>query len=213
MKRFTSALMLAVCLAMAMPAQAQIKLGVKGGLNLASASLSDAWKEKSNSDNYTGFFVGPMIDITVPFVGIGVDGALMYSQKGTKFSFDNGGVSMDKTFKQQGIEIPINLKYSIGLGSMLGIYFAAGPSFFFNMKSDDKVTLDNAVAAIDYEKSEVALNLGMGVKLVKHLQIGVNYNMPLTDSAKASVDSGSYASLDGKSFKTKVWQVSVAYLF
>ncbi|WP_321478629.1 porin family protein [uncultured Bacteroides sp.] len=211
MKKFVSAFMLIACLLMAMPAHAQIKFGVKGGLNLASASLSDAWKNKGDADNYTGFFIGPMLDITIPIIGLGVDGAVMYSQKGTKFSFENGISS--KTFKQQGIEIPLNLKYTVGLGSMAGIYFAAGPSFFFNMKSDEKFTVDNVKSSIDYEKSEVALNLGVGLKLVKHLQLGVNYNMPLTDSAKASVESGSLSDLNGKSFKTKVWQVSVAYLF
>ena len=38
--------------------------------------------------------------------------------------------------KQSGLDIPVNLKYSIGLGSMLGIYVAAGPDFFFNFKGD-----------------------------------------------------------------------------
>ena len=51
---------------------------------MASASLSDAWDAKGNADNYTGFFIGPMVDITIPIIGLGVDGALMYSQKGTK---------------------------------------------------------------------------------------------------------------------------------
>lgn len=213
MNKLFTALMITVCLGMVVPAQAQIKLGVKGGLNLASASLSDAWKEKGNADNYTGFFIGPMVDVTIPIIGIGIDGALMYSQKGTKFSYEDGSVSKSKTFEQQGIEVPINLKYSVGLGSLASLYFAAGPSFYFNMKSDDKLTLSSGEAAIDYEKSEVALNLGVGVKLINHLQLGVNYNMGLTDSAKASVDGGAWGSLSSGSFKSKVWQVSVAYLF
>lgn len=55
-----------------------------------------------------------------------MDGALLYSQKGDKME----GLDM----KQSGLDIPVNLKYSIGLGSMLGIYVAAGPDFFFNFK-------------------------------------------------------------------------------
>src|SRR5574344_1538859 len=113
MKKWITLFTVTVCLAMAMPAKAQIKFGVKGGLNLASASLSDAWDAKGNADNYTGFFIGPMVDITIPIIGLGVDGALMYSQKGAKISFDDDLGST--TFKQQGIEIPVNLKYSIGL--------------------------------------------------------------------------------------------------
>ena len=212
MKKWITLFTVTVCLAMAMPAKAQIKFGVKGGLNLASASLSDAWDAKGNADNYTGFFIGPMVDITIPIIGLGVDGALMYSQKGAKISFDDLGST---TFKQQGIEIPVNLKYSIGLGSSASIYFAAGPSFYFNMKSDDDLTFDTMKGSLDYDKSEVSLNLGAGVKLLNHLQLGVNYNMGLTDSAKAKIDSPSSAwdAINGESYKSKMWQVSVAYLF
>ena len=213
MKKWITLFTVTVCLAMAMPAKAQIKFGVKGGLNLASASLSDAWDAKGNADSYTGFFIGPMVDITIPIIGLGVDGALMYSQKGAKISFDDDLGST--TFKQQGIEIPVNLKYSIGLGSSASIYFAAGPSFYFNMKSDDDLTFDSVKGSLDYDKSEVSLNLGVGVKLLKHLQLGVNYNMGLTDSAKAKIDSPSSAwdAINGESYKSKMWQVSVAYLF
>ena len=212
MKKWITLFTVTVCLAMAMPAKAQIKFGVKGGLNLASASLSDAWDAKGNADNYTGFFIGPMVDITIPIIGLGVDGAFMYSQKGTKISFDDLGST---TFKQQGIEIPVNLKYSIGLGSLASIYFAAGPSFYFNMKSDDDFTFNSVAGSLDYDKSEVSLNLGAGVKLLRHLQLGVNYNMGLTDSAKAKIDSPSSAwdAINGESYKSKMWQVSVAYLF
>ena len=212
MKKWITLFTVTVCLAMAMPAKAQIKFGVKGGLNLASASLSDAWDAKGNADNYTGFFIGPMVDITIPIIGLGVDGALMYSQKGAKISFDDLGST---TFKQQGIEIPVNLKYSIGLGSSASIYFAAGPSFYFNMKSDDDFTFNSVAGSLDYDKSEVSLNLGAGVKLLRHLQLGVNYNMGLTDSAKAKIDSPSSAwdASNGESYKSKMWQVSVAYLF
>ena len=214
MKKWITLFTVTVCLAMAMPAKAQIKFGVKGGLNLASASLSDAWDAKGNADNYTGFFIGPMVDITIPIIGLGVDGAFMYSQKGTKISFDDLGST---TFKQQGIEIPVNLKYSIGLGSSASIYFAAGPSFYFNMKSDDDFTFDSVAGSLDYDKSEVSLNLGAGVKLLRHLQLGVNYNMGLTDSAKAKIDSSKssdmWDAINGESYKSKIWQVSVAYLF
>lgn len=215
MKKWITLFTVTVCLAMAMPAKAQIKFGVKGGLNLASASLSDAWDAKGNADNYTGFFIGPMVDITIPIIGLGVDGALMYSQKGAKISFDDDLGST--TFKQQGIEIPVNLKYSIGLGSLASIYFAAGPSFYFNMKSDDDFTFNSVAGSLDYDKSEVSLNLGAGVKLLRHLQLGVNYNMGLTDSAKAKIDSSKssdmWDAINGESYKSKMWQVSVAYLF
>lgn len=53
MKKIFSAFMIAICcLAMAMPAQAQlIKFGVKGGLNLSKLSFSKEAKDNLNSDN------------------------------------------------------------------------------------------------------------------------------------------------------------------
>ena len=57
MKRIINVLLVAVCIAMAMPAQAQLKWGVKGGLNVSKVTFdSDLLK----SDNMAGFFIGPM---------------------------------------------------------------------------------------------------------------------------------------------------------
>lgn len=45
MKKIISVLMVAVCLMMAAPAQAQLHFGVKGGLNISKLSFSkDAFK-------------------------------------------------------------------------------------------------------------------------------------------------------------------------
>ena len=99
-------------------------------------------------------------------------------------------------FKQQGIEVPVNLKYSFGLGSMLGVYLAAGPDFFFNFKD---IKLDDAEA----KKTQVALNLGAGVKLLRKLQVGVTYQVPMGNSFEVG-------NID---VKNKTWQVSLAYMF
>ena len=53
-------------------AQAQIHFGVKGGLNLSKASFSNV-KENFKKDNFTGFFIGPMAEFSIPLLGLGVD--------------------------------------------------------------------------------------------------------------------------------------------
>ena len=45
--------------------------------------------------------------------------------------------------------------------------------------------------------------MGAGVKLIQHLQIGVNYNIPIGDHFE-------WGDLKGKD---KTWQISLAYLF
>ena len=51
MKKLFSTLMVIACLALAIPAQAQIKFGVKGGLNVSKMYIS---KDVVNSDNRAG---------------------------------------------------------------------------------------------------------------------------------------------------------------
>jgi opacity protein-like surface antigen len=200
MKKIFSILLMAACsFAIALPAQAQlIKWGVKGGVNLSKIDL-DGNLYDGNKGNKTGFFIGPMAEITVPIIGLGVNGSLLFSQRGAKL---NG-----KDVKQTGLEIPVNLKYTIGMGSVAGIYFAAGPDFFFNFAGD------KSVDKFDFKKkkAQVGLNLGAGLELVKHLQIGVNYQLPLGDSftLKNAVD----AATKSDNAKLKTWQVSAAYIF
>ncbi|WP_321438880.1 porin family protein [uncultured Bacteroides sp.] len=225
MKKIFSTILIAICLFIAIPAQAQIKLGVKGGLNLSNADFSGL-KSNFKTENMNGFFIGPMVDINIPIVGLGLDGALLYAEKGTKFT---NTISNDNvTNKQKTIEVPVNLKYSIGLGSMASIFLAAGPNFSFDINSDNlttdlvniaNTTMQGSTPSIERKNAEVSLNIGGGVKLLNHLQVGLNYNLPLTDSAKENFASGNLGELasviSGTSFKskTKVWQVSVAYIF
>ena len=183
------------CLALALPASAQLHFGVKGGLNMAKLDTKH-WK----SDNTTGFFIGPMAEVTIPVIGLGVDAAVMYSQRGDSFEV----LGEKFNFKQQGLEIPVNLKYTLGLGSMLGVFVSAGPDFFFNFK-------DLKVDGFKKKNSQVGLNLGAGLKLLRHLQVGFNYQIPLGDSF--TLDKAVEGAKDLGDMKYKTWQVSLAYLF
>lgn len=198
MKKIFSAFMIAVCcMLVAMPAQAQLlKWGVKGGVNVAKVDFKDPGNN-FKKDKTAGFFIGPMAEITIPIIGLGVDGALLFSQKGIKADMDAS--------KQYGLDIPVNLKYTIGLGSMFGIFIAAGPDFYFDFSKKEKIGVDE----IDRKKSQVGINVGAGVKLLRHLQIGVNYNIPMGDSFTWK---NAYDGVTSKA-KTKTWQISAAYIF
>lgn len=191
MKKIFSLLAVAVCcFSLATPAQAQLlKWGVKGGLNLAELDIKGLNAEGLEG-NTTSFFIGPMVEATVPLLGLGIDGALLYSQKG------------ENEWKQQGIEVPVNLKYTIGLGSTLGVYLAAGPDFYFNLKDIDWA---------DVKTTQVGINLGAGVKLLRKLQVGITYQIPMGDTFEGmDLVSGVDKAI---SAKTKTWQVSLAYIF
>ncbi len=211
MKKILSTLMVAVGLLIAVPAQAQFGWGIKGGLNLSEVDFSGG-AENLKADNFTGFFIGPMAEFTIPVIGLGIDGALLYSQSGMSFT-DNG---KDETLKSHNIEIPINLKYSIGLGSLASVYAAAGPQFTWALSQDKwKRDLEN-YSTKPFNDSQLSLNFGLGVKLLSHIQAGVTYNIPLGDTAEFKgfeATDAPEAAFDAFSAKNKTWKVNIAYIF
>lgn len=199
MKKIFGVIALAAAFMFAVPAQAQLKFGVKAGLNVSKASLD---KGVLSADNRTGFFVGPMAEFTLPIVGLGVDAALLYDNKSVKVGAE--GETSSSTLHY--IDIPINVKYTIGLGSLASVYGATGPQFSYNIGG--KSILDGSYALND---SDFSWNIGAGVKLLGHLQVGYNYNIALGKTAEVKDDTA--IDIIGKSFKNNTHQISVAYMF
>lgn len=197
MKKKIIAFLCAVAfLAVAIPAQAQLRFGVKGGLNITSVHFdSDLLK----SDNITGFHIGPMIEATMPLLGFGFDAALLYSQKGMESS--SSGVKT--TMKTSYIDVPVNLKWKFGL-PIVKAYLAAGPYASFRVGGDKiwNVLSDQ----LETKSFGAGLNFGAGVEVFNHLQVGFNYELGLTDNFSAE-------KLDLSSNKNRGWTISAAILF
>ena len=200
MKKFYGIIALVAAFMLAIPAQAQFKFGVKGGLNVSKASLD---KGVLSADNRTGFFVGPMAEFTLPVIGLGVDAALLYDNKSVKVGAE--GESASSTLHY--IDIPINVKYTIGLGSLASVYGATGPQFSYNIGG--KSILDGSYALND---SDFSWNIGAGVKLLGHLQVGYNYNIALGNTAEFK-ETDAMGKIDKIKMKNNTHQISVAYMF
>ena len=67
MKKVLSVLMVVAAMMFATNANAQIKFGLKGGLDVTNMSLSN---DVFDASNKTGFFVGPMVKVTIPIVAL-----------------------------------------------------------------------------------------------------------------------------------------------
>jgi hypothetical protein len=201
-KIFTLVVLLA---AMTFTAQAQVKFGLKGGLNLTKMRFD---KDVVSKSNQAGFFIGPTVKFTLPVVGLGIDAAALYDQRSAKLD------GTDETLKQKSIQIPINVRYGFGLGSIAGIYFFAGPQFGFNV--GDKVT--NIISnVVDWrlKDSNLSANVGLGLMLLNHLQISANYNIALGTTGEVDASKALSTTWDtaiGKA-KANAWQLSVAYYF
>lgn len=194
--------LVAVCTAL--PASAQFKFGIEAGLN-ASKINADHFDAK----NRTGWFIGPKAQFTVPVVGLGVDAALLYSQKYMEINAEDNALQ-DATFTKNMpyLEIPINLKYNLGFSSLIGIYLATGPQYSWYL-GGKSLTWDG-VKYGSLETSSFSWNVGLGINALSHLQVGVTYNIALGQTGEVTgiVDAAKTAKL-----KNNTWQVRLAYMF
>ena len=204
-KFFTLVVLLAT---MTVAAQAQVKFGVKGGLNITNMKLSE---DVISPSNQAGFFIGPTVKFTLPVVGLGIDAAALYDQRSAEVG--------EEKIKQQSIQVPVNLRFGFGLGSTASIFIFAGPQFGFNVGDKTFSSVDNAtkeVSAWTLKSSNLSANVGLGLMLLNHLQISANYNIALGTTGEFEVVNAvagtAWNTVTGKT-KANAWQISVAYLF
>lgn len=210
MKKILSLVFLVAAMMFATSANAQVKFGLKGGLNVTSMSFSE---DVFDASNKTGFFVGPMVKVTVPIVGLSFDAAALYDQKETDIKYNVEGEFGKTTVRQKSINIPVNVRYGFGLSSLANAFLFAGPQWGINV--GDKNFKWNETSSYSLKKSNFSVNVGAGVTLLNHLQISANYNIACGKSADASlskaVDAVTNAGKD-KSHNNS-WQIALGYWF
>jgi len=189
-----------------------LKFGIKGGLNLTKMTFS---KDVYSSDNQAGFYLGPTLKLSLP-LGFCVDAAVLYDQRSTKVDIidvknapaNDEGIktltSLDTyDIKQKSIQIPINARYNIGLGSEAGIYLAVGPQFGFPV--GDKV-YNTKLGDYTLKSSNLSFNFGAGVYLLDHLEVGFSYNL-------AAGKSGEFTGYSDIDTHNNAWQIGAAIYF
>lgn len=108
-KIFTLAILALSFIAIPVNAQSSLKFGLKGGLNVTDMHLSSDLFEASNQ---AGWFVGPTIKLSLPLTGLSFDASALYDYKSAKVENE---LNQEQTVKQQSINIPINIRYGVGL--------------------------------------------------------------------------------------------------
>ncbi len=210
-KIFTSAAIALAMISAANTAQAQVKFGVKGGLNVTNMSFS---KDVVDANNQTGFFIGPTVKFTLPIVGLGIDASALYDQREAKLKVGDTE-AQDAKLKTQAINIPINVRYGVGLGSLANIYAFAGPQFGFNV-GDKNQSIFKDAADWTLKSSNFSVNVGLGATLLSHLQVSANYNIACGKTGDVTLANGTSAVLKevtGTRGRSNAWQIGVAYYF
>ena len=79
-----------------LPAAAQLKFGIVGGLNLTKLSTKG---NNFSSDNRAGWYIGPKVEFTLPIVNLSVDAALEYSQRQMNIGNDEINANRNRNYK------------------------------------------------------------------------------------------------------------------
>ena len=207
MKKILSLVFMVAAMLYATSVNAQIKFGLKGGLNVTSMSFSEDVLDASNK---TGFFVGPMVKVTVPIVGLSFDAAALYDQKEAKVKANGDDYGLTgKNVKQQSINIPVNVRYGFGLSSLANAFVFAGPQWGINVGDKNFKWADTASYSL--KKSNFSVNVGAGVTLLNHLQISANYNIACGKTAEVNLLNGVGKAIDKSNNNS--WQIALGYWF
>lgn len=188
----------------AVPANAQFNWGLEAGVNMSKVSVKGDGG-LFDSSNRTGWFVGPKAQVIMPVIGLGLDGAILYSQKYMKLEAE-GESSSNKSMPY--LEIPINIRYNYGFSSLVGIYVATGPQYDWYLGSRN-LTFDGESFG-KLERSTFSWNVGVGVNLLSHLQVGLTYNIAMGQTGEIEGVGDALKKCD---LKNNTWQVRLAYLF
>lgn len=175
---------------------AQIHLGLKGGLNIASVIMSE---EIIKPYNVTGFHVGPIIEVMAP-IGIGFDAAVLYSQKGVELKGGGDPISTDY------LDIPVNLKLKFGI-PVLKLYLTGGPYAEIRL-SDAENKWEKIQTDLKTKSFAAGINVGGGLEVLQRLQVGITYGFGLTDDY--SINKINTAEVTAK---TKTIAISATLLF
>lgn len=204
MKKVFTAFMFAVALLAAVPSQAQVKFGLKGGLNVTDMSLS---KEVVDPSNKTGFFVGPTIKVTLPIVGLGLDASALYDQRDAKLG--------EEKVSLRSINVPINVRYTFGMSSLAAIYLAAGPQFGYNIGDKNVFSYvdEEGAEGFSLKKSNFSVNVGAGITLMSKFEIGATYNIACGKTGEFNAIDAAGKQIFSKGSRMNSWQVSAAYYF
>ncbi len=188
-------------------AEAQFHWGVRAGADFSKfPTTADQFK----SDYYTGFHVGPTVEMKLP-LRFSLDASLLFSQKNV------GITSMEKTevkdiLKTNYFVVPVNAKFDLVSLPGADVMVIAGPQFNFMLNNNlgDLKDLNN-LRETEAKKASVGVNVGLGVRVLKMLQISALYNATLSDDYKFT--SLNQTTKDVFNAKTNSFVIQVAVLF
>jgi hypothetical protein len=232
-------LILSVALLLGIGATAQVKFGVKAGLNLASLSdvkakaarVSVAIFERDGMA--AGFHAGGFVNFSFGQY-IGLQPELLFSMQGGKQKLSsivasqiasqyspfptNSNASLSYIFDYINIPVLLDIKpfpnFSILIGPQIGfnIYKSASVSVGGYTETISGSDFDDAFGEDSFKSFDFAVVGGIQYTFVEHLTIGARYNFGLTNALSTST-SESGGDVDIKGWKNSAIQISIGWTF
>ena len=184
-------------------ADAQLKLGVKGGMNLTEMRFSS---NTLSRENRGGFFFGPTLKLAIPLLPLGFDIAALYDQK--EMDLEDGEKTWSVTTKQ--VNIPINARLTFGSSTSLAVFIFGGPQFGFSIDTDQNI-VDN-YRSWKRNKSLFSINVGAGLLLGNIFQLSANYNIDCSKDGSVTINEV-LDQLKEHNSKVNAWQLAATIYF
>ena len=185
MKKILLTLVVLLTTALSANAFGDFRLGVTGGYNLTTASFDNSTvKHTLEGKNGSGWFIGPKAYMSL-FAGLGVEGAMLYNQR--EYKILSGKVVTEKL---QSVDVPLNLKLNLTV-QKVGVYLATGPQFSYGLGKNE-IDVSSLIEKGIYQTNNLTTtwNVGAGLALGGHFDLGIGYNVALNDMSKKVLKAG-----------------------
>lgn len=181
MKKF---IVIVASLLIAVSAHAQF--GVVAGITSSSSNLKDAVADVQ-AQNITQYHVGVTYKLDLGLIAI--QPSILYNMKGTKLNVANIGAT-ELDYKTGYVEVPVQLQAGLNLG-VARIYGFAEPFVGYaitnqvnsSLAKDPQATWNNIKSKLEY-----GVGLGVGVELIKHVQVSAKYFWNMGSMYGTSID-------------------------
>lgn len=197
-----------------------IKIGPVVGVNINSVNINSGdfasiVKDNLSSSNRCGITAGVMAKFTAPIINVGVDVSALYEYRSTEITVPGG--TSDKLHYNY-IAVPIHVRYDVPMPVISQYFYPTvftGPNLAFNVGN-------NIVKEFKANKCNIGWDFGVGVTLMKHLQVSAAYTLGISKAITSPLEKvvNKVSGLEipankdaGIKGKTSGWTITAAYLF
>lgn len=192
-KIFSFIVVCAVALSISFSADAQVKFGIKGGLNLTNLTGDVKQDVKDVFSTYTGFHGGVALNIGLP-LGFALQPEVLYTQKGTSLKMDVLGKSLTSNIISGAVQVPVGVQWGFKLGPVRP-FVQAVPYISFPVSYSLKTSFDGdtdreKLESDNFQSFDYGAGLGVGIDIWK-LQVSAKYNWSFGTWTKESGETAS----------------------